>query len=68
MLPGGIQTCQDRAPATVRRADIWVFLIFLKFIIKIKREQAKGNSFAQLLHDGGTLKNHKKYQVFSMQE
>ena len=30
-------------------------------------EQAQGNAFAQFIHDGGTLKNHKKYQALAMQ-
>lgn len=49
------------------RAEFEVFLIFIKAIINMKVEEAKGNPFAQLLHDGGTLKNHKKYQAFAMQ-
>ena len=49
------------------RAEFDVFLIFLKGILEMKVEQSKGNAFAQLLHDGGTLKNHKKYQAFGMQ-
>jgi hypothetical protein len=32
-----------------------------------KRTHAKGNAFGQLIHDGATLKNGKKYQALSMQ-
>jgi hypothetical protein len=44
-------------------AEFGVFLIFLGFAMDMKFEQAKGNPFAQFLHDGGTLANHRKYQV-----
>ena len=32
-----------------------------------RRQEAGGNVFAQLIHDGGTLANRKKYQVLALQ-
>ena len=49
------------------RAEFNVFLLFFNFIIKQKHTQAKGNKFGQLIHDGGTLKNKKKFQAFGIQ-
>ena len=49
------------------RAEFKVFLLFLKFICKKKNDAAKGNLFAQGLHDGGTLDSHKKYQALALQ-
>eukprot|EP00966_Prymnesium_polylepis_P329799 7385481-Prymnesium_polylepis.2 len=48
-------------------AEFEVFILFLRHILSLKVEQAQGNAFAQLIHDGGTLKNHRKYQALSMQ-
>ena len=50
------------------RAEFDVFASFLRHLVKQKQEQALGNGrWAQLLHDGGTLDNHQKYQAFGMQ-
>eukprot|EP00966_Prymnesium_polylepis_P175418 4059513-Prymnesium_polylepis.1 len=48
-------------------AEFKVFCRFIKFMLSRKMAQAQGNAFAQFLHDGGTLKNHKKYQAFGIQ-
>eukprot|EP00966_Prymnesium_polylepis_P068629 1594256-Prymnesium_polylepis.1 len=48
-------------------AEFEVFILFLRHILSLKVEQAQGNAFAQFIHDGGTLKNHKKYQALAMQ-
>ena len=47
-------------------AEFEVFILFLRHILSLKVEQAQGNAFAQFIHDGGTLKNHKKYQALAM--
>ena len=49
------------------RAEFNAFLHFLKLILNEKVLQSKGNQFAQLIHDGGTLKNKKKYQGMGIQ-
>ena len=49
------------------RAEFSAFLHFLKLMLNEKVLQAKGNQFAQVLHDGGTLKNKKKYQGMAIQ-
>ena len=49
------------------RAEFGVNLIFIKEIIQEMFELALGNPFAQILHDGGTLANKKKYQVLAIQ-
>jgi hypothetical protein len=49
------------------RAEFEVFKVFLKVIIAEKVTQSKGNLFAQLIHDGGTLKSKKKYQGIGLQ-
>jgi hypothetical protein len=49
------------------QAEYDVFILFLKFVLHQKVRQAKGNAFAQFLHDGGTLASHKKYQAFAVQ-
>lgn len=49
------------------RAEFRIFLTFLRYAIAIKMEEAEGNPFAQALHDGGTLKNHSKYQACGLQ-
>ena len=48
-------------------AEYQVFKLFLRFILDLKVKQARGNPFAQFLHDGGTLDSHKKYQALGMQ-
>jgi hypothetical protein len=48
-------------------AEYQIFLLFFRHALALKREQAKGNAFAQAQHDGGTLKNHKKVQVQALQ-
>ena len=45
------------------RAYFEVFFLLLKLIMSHKHHHAMGNSFAQALHDGGTLDNGKKYQA-----
>jgi hypothetical protein len=49
------------------RAEFEAFLIFLKEIIAECYEISMGNPFAQGLHDGGTLENKQKYQVYGLQ-
>jgi hypothetical protein len=49
------------------RAKFDVFKIFLKIILVEKFAKAQGNPFAQGVHDGGTLTNKRKYQVFGLQ-
>ena len=49
------------------RAEFNVFKIFLKTILGEKFSKAKGNPFAQGVHDGGNLTNKRKYQVFGLQ-
>eukprot|EP00854_Cymbomonas_tetramitiformis_P031186 gene31186-39149_t len=49
------------------RAEFDVFLFFLRFMIQCKHDLAKGNRFAQALHDGGTLVNKRKYQAIGLQ-
>jgi hypothetical protein len=49
------------------RAEFDIFKIFLKTILDEKVAQAKGNRFAQAVHDGGTLTNKRKYQAFGIQ-
>ena len=49
------------------RAEFDIFRLFLKTILDEKVAQAKGNPFAQAVHDGGTLSNKRKYQVFGIQ-
>ena len=39
----------------------------LRFVLKMKYEQSKGNAFAQGMHDGVTLANHSKYQGYALQ-
>ncbi|KAI9344980.1 hypothetical protein BDR26DRAFT_932541 [Obelidium mucronatum] len=48
-------------------AEFKVFLTLLRYILNEKQSQAHGNSFAQLLHDGGTLENKKKFQAVGLQ-
>ena len=48
-------------------AEFDAFLIFLKIILEEKVLQSKGNLFAQLVHDGGTLASKKKYQGMALQ-
>jgi len=49
------------------RAEFRIFVRFLPFIISEKMVHAKGNAFAQGIHDGGTLTNHQKYQALGIQ-
>ena len=49
------------------RAEFNVFVLFLKHIIVEKVAQSKGNTFAQIIHDGGTLASKKKYQGMGIQ-
>jgi hypothetical protein len=66
--PGGtakILTVQSLAKWV--RAEFEIFKVFLKIILDEKVAQAKGNQFAQAVHDGGTLTNKRKYQAFGLQ-
>ena len=49
------------------RAEFDIFKVFLKIILDEKVAQAKGNHFAQAVHDGGTLTSKRKYQAFGIQ-
>ncbi len=49
------------------KAEFAVFVTFLKLILEEKSAVAKGNPFAQLIHDGGTLASKRKYQTMGMQ-
>ncbi len=49
------------------RAEFDIFKLFLKIILDEKVAQAKGNPFAQAIHDGRTLTNKHKYQAFGIQ-
>ena len=49
------------------RAEFEIFKVFLKIILDEKVAQAKGNHFAQAVHDGGTLTSKRKYQAFGIQ-
>lgn len=49
------------------KAEFSVFLLYLAFIVGDKQAHAKGNCFAQCIHDGGTLANKKKFQAFGIQ-
>ena len=49
------------------RAEFAVFLIYLRYVLRCKHKQAKGNQFAQGIHDGGTLDNKQKYQALGLQ-
>ena len=71
-------TCNDRPDEltpilSFKSIDKWitaefeVFKLYLRHELKRKRVQAKGNAFAQGQHDGGTLKDGVKYQVFAFQ-
>ncbi len=48
------------------RAEFEIFKIFLKIILDEKVAKAKGNPFAQVVHDGGTFTSKRKYQVFGI--
>ena len=48
------------------RAEFDIFMIFLKTILDEKATQAKGNPFAQAVHDGGTLTSKRKYEAFGI--
>lgn len=48
------------------RAEYEILTAMIKHILVLKQEQALGNQFAQVQHDGGTSKNSIKHQVFSM--
>jgi hypothetical protein len=49
------------------RAEFDIFKLFLKIILDEKVAQAKGNPFAQAVHDGGTLTSKRKYQAYGIQ-
>ena len=49
------------------RAEFAIFLTFLQLLIALKLVQSHGAPFGQLIHDGGTAENHKKYQAIAMQ-
>ena len=49
------------------RVEFQVFKVFLKTILDEKCAHAKGNPFAQGVHDGGTLSSKRKYQAFGIQ-
>ena len=44
-----------------------IFKFFCEIEVKLCYIYHKGNPFAQLMHDGGTAKNHKKYQAIGIQ-
>lgn len=48
-------------------AEFGIFKLFLRHALALKRKQAKGNAFAQGQHDGGTLANRLKFEVFALQ-
>ena len=48
-------------------AEYSVLLMLLQLIVKLKMQQSHGYPFAQSIHDGVTLGNHKKYQSFGLQ-
>ena len=48
-------------------AEYDIMIIHIKYLLALKVEQAFGNTFAQAIHDGGTLTNKKKYQAFGCQ-
>ena len=48
-------------------AEYSVLLMLLQLIVKLKMQQSHGYPFAQSIHDGVTLGNHKKYQSFRLQ-
>jgi hypothetical protein len=48
-------------------AEWEVFVLFFKYLLDQCSEEALGNAFGQFIHDGGTLKNGKKYQAFALQ-
>jgi hypothetical protein len=48
------------------RAEFEVLKIFSKTILDEKSVHAKGNPFAQGVHDGGTLTSTRKYQAFGI--
>lgn len=65
---GGVSILLSRRQLTEYvRAEFRIFVKFLQFIIAQKMVQAKGNPFAQGVHDGGTLANHQKYQALGIQ-
>ena len=43
-------------------AEFSIFILFLKFILNKKAMQSMGNPFAQGIHDGVTLGDHKGYE------
>ena len=49
------------------RAEFCVFLSYLSYFMADKQAHAKGNAFAQAIHDGGTLANKKKFRAFAVQ-
>ena len=48
-------------------AEFEVFLIYARVVLDSKVAEARGNAFAQFLHDGGTLESHVKFQAMAMQ-
>ena len=48
-------------------AEFDIMNIYIKYLLALKVEQSYGNTFAQAIHDGGTLTNKKKYQAFGCQ-
>jgi hypothetical protein len=48
-------------------SEFSIFLFFLRIICKLKMEQSLSTPSAQIIHDGGTAANKRKYQVFGMQ-
>ena len=48
------------------RAEFALFVVFLKHLVKKKLIQTMGNAFAQGLHDGVTLGNHKGYESLGL--
>ena len=49
------------------RAEFAIFILFLKLITQMKYGIARGNAYAQGLHDGGTLVSKRKYQALALQ-
>ena len=48
-------------------AEFDIMNIYIKYLLALKVEQSCGNTFAQAIHDGGSLTNKKKYQAFGCQ-
>lgn len=49
------------------RAEFSVLKQFLTLVVQLKLEQGHGSHFAQVIHNGVTLANHKKYEAIRLQ-